>query len=98
MLFNTDKSKIVHFGFHNKEAQYELGSRGVVHEKRFVRNYSRYVFLRPGVLGLTLNRAPPFAPPPRCHPLATTRRLGGAIPDKWRKYVHSVANSRIEDG
>jgi len=35
--------------------------------------------LRPGVLGLTVNRAPPFAPP-CCHPLATTRHFGRAIP------------------
>ena len=35
--------------------------------------------LRPGVMGLTVRRAPPFAPPRCCHPLATTRRFGRAI-------------------
>ena len=34
---------------------------------------------RPGVMGLTVHHAPPFAPPGCCHPLATTRRFRRAI-------------------
>ena len=37
------------------------------------------VILRPGVMGLIVHRAPPFAPPRCCHPLATTRRFGRAM-------------------
>ena len=36
MLFNTDKSKVMHFGFNNKEVDYILGNQrlNVVKEKR----------------------------------------------------------------
>ena len=38
MLFNTEKSKIMHFGFNNKEVGYVLGNQmlSVVNEERGV--------------------------------------------------------------
>ena len=55
--------------------------------------------LRPGVMGLTVHRAPPFAPPPRCcHPLATTRRFGRAISALPTDYQKAAVGVRRRPG
>jgi len=38
MLFNTDKSKVMHFGFNNKEIDYILGTHrlSAVEEERYL--------------------------------------------------------------